>query len=669
MSEILWENTAENKTNSNLYKFICFLEKKFTIKFLNYEDFYNWSINNNEIFWAEFVIYSKIIFEEPAKCVLKKSLKFNNNRWFYKAKLNFAKNLLDSNYNKKRSELEPNYIALIALDEQGNYKQHTLKELKSDVAKLSAYLRSIGIVSGDRVAGFVPNISEAVIAMLATTSIGAIWTACSPDFGEDGVLERFLQIDLKVLIVADGYYYKNKYFSCDDKNNNIINKLKEKNLQTVIYVTNHQNHQSHKNNRINNTELNLDCIYWSDILATSKAGGEPCYTSIDYNDPLYIVYSSGTTGKPKCIVHGVGGVLTEQFKEHLLHHDVSYKDKFFYFTSTSWMMWHWQICALGLGATVVIYDGAPNFPNAQSLLDIIDKYKITLFGASAKYYSSLEKSGLVPKETHDLSTLKTLFSTGSPLLEEQYDYIYDKVSSKVALCSISGGTDILGCFALGNPMVPIYKGELQSRSLGLSVKFYNDVGQEIIDQKGELVCTAPFPSMPLYFWNDPSGQLYDNAYFGKYENIWVHGDYGKLTSHHGIIIYGRSDAVLNPSGVRIGTAEIYAEVEKIPEVIESLAVGQAYNNDERIVLFVVLANKIKLDETLKSKIIWQIKTGASPRHVPAVVVQVPELPKTASGKLMELVVKNIISGREVKNKQVLANPHTLDYFLNLDELK
>lgn len=668
--EFLWQNTEQYKKTSFLYEFIENISEKYKENFSGYHDFYLWSVKNLEVFWQEFLVYSNIILHQDYEKVLKKSDVFNLNRWFYQARLNFAENLLDSSFNKNRQEREPNYPALIALNEQGGCTKYTIADIKRQVVALVNYFNSIGIKPGDRVVGVIPNIGSAVIAMLATTAVGAVWSACSPDFGETGTLDRFAQIEPSVILVVDGYYYKNKYFDCSAKNISIINTLSE-HLKSVISVT--ENYPiSTQLAALEKEHVPYQINTWVQIqekFNTTKTE-QIKYHNVDFNDPVYIMFSSGTTGKPKCIVHGVGGILLEHFKEHLLHHNISSKDNFFYFTTTSWMMWHWQISAIGLGATVLIYDGAPNHPDNASLMQLIDDYQITAFGASAKYFSALEKSHVKSADnSFSLRSLRILFSTGSPLLPEQYHYIYQNIKSDVALCSISGGTDIIGCFALGNPLLPVYIGQLQSRSLGLDVRFYNEYGHEVVGEKSELVCLQPFPSMPIYFWGDADGAKYQKAYFNKFTNIWAHGDYGELTQQQGVIIYGRSDAVLNPGGVRIGTAEIYAEVEKVAEVMESLAVGQVQDGDERIILFVVLRDKLQLDVSIKTAIINQIKHGATPRHVPAVIIQTPELPRTTSGKLVELAVKDVLAGREVKNKDSLANPWALDYFANLKELQ
>lgn len=678
--DILWQAETQQINNCKLFKFIQNISSKYAIDFASYHQFYDWTVENNQDFWREFIDYAGIVLTKDYQCVLRENESFNKNRWFDGAKTNFAQNLLESKFNQERLKQDSNYTALIAVNEQGNRQEYSLLELKQKVSILAHYFQSLGLKPGDRVAGLIPNNAEAVIAMLATTACGAVWTACSPDFGEAGILERFKQIEPRIIFITDGYFYKNKYFDCLQKNKTVINELKNS-LSHVIAISDANNLDSQNpemlignslgNYSATDMAFSFDYVAWEYIFAHGEIKGHYDtinYVPVDFNAPVYIMFSSGTTGQPKCIVHGVGGILLEHFKEHLLHNDLKYSDRFMYFTTTSWMMWHWLVSALGVGTTVILYDGAPNYPTNTSLLDLIDELDLTVFGASAKYYSSLEKENLNPRQSHKFSNLRMLFSTGSPLVSEQFDYIYSNFKSDLALCSISGGTDIIGCFALGNPMLPIYKGQLQCRSLGMDVRFFDDDGNEVVDQKAELVCIKPFPSMPIKFWNDPEGIKYHHAYFEKFDNIWAHGDYGKLTQQKGVVIYGRSDAVLNPGGVRIGTAEIYAQIEKIPEVIDSIAVGQSYHQDERIILFVVLAEGSMLDNTLRDKIKHQIKNGASPRHVPALIIDVPDLPRTTSGKLVELAVKNIIAGQEVKNINALANPKSLEYFANLPEL-
>jgi acetoacetyl-CoA synthetase len=519
-------------------------------------------------------------------------------------------------------------------------------------------LRAKGVVAGDRVGGYLPNMPEAVIAMLATASIGAIWSSCSPDFGVQGVLDRFGQIEPKVLFSADGYYYNGQTHDSLTKLKDIVHQLPS--LEQVVVVS------------YVSSEPEVSGITRASVLADivrPHVPGEIDFAQLPFNHPLYIMYSSGTTGVPKCIVHGAGGTLIQHLKEHLLHVDLKRDDRFFYFTTCGWMMWNWLVSGLASGATLMLYDGSPFHPDGNVLFDYAAAESIAVFGTSAKYIDAVNKAGLVPAETHDLTCMRTILSTGSPLVPESFDFVYEKVKRDVCLSSISGGTDIISCFALGNPILPVWRGELQCRGLAMRVEVYDDDGKPITGRKGELVCTTPFPSMPVGFWNDPDGAKYRAAYFERFPGVWCHGDYVELTEHDGMIIYGRSDAVLNPGGVRIGTAEIYRQVEQLPEVVESLVIGQQWQGDVRVVLFVRLRDGLILDEGLATRIKQQIRRNATPRHVPAKIIQVGDIPRTRSGKIVELAVRNVVHGEPVRNREALANPEALELFKNLPELR
>ncbi len=496
----------------------------------------------------------------------------------------------------------------------------------------------------------MPNTPETVIAMLASTSIGASWSCCSPDFGTAGILDRFVQIGPKVLFTTDGYVYKGKTIALRHVAD-VVTELPE--LRKLVEVP-------YLQNRAENSHIAMGVRY-ADFVGQ---GATPAldFAQLPFDHPAYILYSSGTTGKPKCIVHGAGGTLLQHLKELVLHTDVKPDDRVFYYTTTGWMMWNWLVSSLAVGATVVLYEGSPFYPSPQSLFDLVEQEGVSIFGTSAKYLSAIEKTGLQPTRTHDLMRLKTILSTGSPLAPESFDYVYRNISVDVQLSSISGGTDIVSCFALGNPLLPVHRGELQCRGLGMKVEVYNEQGESVRAQKGELVCTRPFPSMPVYFWNDPHGEKYTTAYFEKYPSVWAHGDYAELTPHGGLIVYGRSDAALNPRGVCIGTAEIYRQVEALPEVLESLAIGQEWHDDIRIVLFVKLRDGVPLNDALRGKIKTTIRANTSPRHVPAKIIQVAELPRTVSGKLVELAVREVVHNRPVKNVDALANPEALELF-------
>ena len=568
-------------------------------------------------------------------------------RWFIGATLNFAENLL------WRRDDDP---ALIGWNEEGRYTSLTFAELRREVGRVSGALRAMGVGVGDRVAGYLPNLPQTIIAMLATTSLGALWSSCSPDFGVQGVLDRFGQIEPKVLFCADGYHYAAKEIDCLARVGQIRAQLPSVSHVVVVPYRNPA----------------LDAAPWYTRWQDLTGDADPSFERLPFDHPVYIMYSSGTTGLPKCMVHGAGGTLLQHFKELVLHTNLTDADRMFYFTTCGWMMWNWMLSALGVGATVVLYDGAPLQPRPEILWEVIAAERVTVFGTSAKFLALSEKHDVAPGTSHDLSALRTILSTGSPLAAHSYDYVYDRVKPDVHLASISGGTDIISCFALGNPTAPVYRGELQCRGLGMAVEVFDDHGNAVAGTPGELVCTRPFPSMPVAFWNDPDGLRYRAAYFDVFPNVWRHGDWAELTAHDGMIIHGRSDATLNPGGVRIGTAEIYRQVERLPEVLESVVIGQETGSDAgdvRIVLFVRLRDGHVLDASLADRIKRRIRENTSALHVPKVIVQVADIPRTISGKISEIAVRDVVHGRAVKNTEALANPQALELYRGLPELR
>jgi acetoacetyl-CoA synthetase len=569
-------------------------------------------------------------------------------RFFPEARLNYAENLL-----RRRDDGD----ALVFRGEDKVRRRLRHGQLYDLVSRLAAAMRAAGVKPGDRVAGFVPNLPETIASMLAAASIGATWSSCSPDFGVQGVLDRFGQIAPKLLITADGYHYGAKSFDSLARIGECLKQLPSVERVVVLpYLS---------------EALDLAALPKAVRLADFIAGfpaSEIEFTRLPFDHPLFIMYSSGTTGVPKCIVHGAGGTLLQHLKEHQLHSDIKPGDRQFYFTTCGWMMWNWLVSGLAAGATLLLYDGSPFHPDGNVLFDFAEAERCTFFGTSAKFIDACAKAAIAPVENKELGALRTVASTGSPLLPEGFDYVYAKIKKDVCLSSISGGTDIVSCFVLGNPIGPVWRGEIQCRGLGMKVEVRNDEGKPVVGEKGELVCAAPFPSMPVGFWNDPDGQKYFNAYFARFPNVWCHGDYVELTRHGGMIIYGRSDAVLNPGGVRIGTAEIYRQVEQLPEVLESIVVGQDWEGDVRVVLFVRLQNGVALDEALAKKIAQQIRRNTTPRHVPARILQVADIPRTKSGKIVELAVRDVIHGRQIKNREALANPEALELFRNRAEL-
>lgn len=649
MKEMLWTPSEERIKNANMTRFIEFVNRRYAKQFSSYDELYQWSIENIPDFWKCMWDFSEVKASRGYDIVVDDLRKMPGARWFIGARLNFAENLL---------RYRDNHVALIFKGESRETTRMTYAELYDSVARLSKSLRDMGVTKGDRVAGFMPNMIETVIAMLATATIGALWSSCSPDFGIGGILDRFGQIEPKVLFTADGYYYGGKRFDSIERITGILKELHSIEKVVVVPYTERKPKISHIPNSV---------LYGDFISSQGSIGIE--FEQVPLDHPLYIMYSSGTTGLPKCMVHSVGGTLIQHIKELGLHTDLKREDTIFYFTTCGWMMWNWLISSLSLGASIFLYDGSPFYPNPGILWKLAEDEGITIFGTSARYIAAIEKEGLKPGRNYGLNKLRTVLSTGSPLAVEGFYYVYRGIKEEVQLSSISGGTDIIGCFVLGNPIGPVYAGELQCRGLGMKVEAFDENGKSVINQRGELVCTAPFPSMPVYFWNDPDNKKYMRAYFDKYPGVWTHGDYIEITDTGGAIIYGRSDATLKPGGVRIGTAEIYRQVEKFSEIVDSIVVGQKWEDDERIILFVKLAEGNELTEDLKNRIRKAIRENASPRHAPAKIIAVKDIPYTINMKKMELAVRNIIHGEPVLNRDAVANPESLELYKNLPDIQ
>ena len=648
MSQLLWQPSEQRIRKTNLYDFIQHVNEQHGKDFSSYDDLYQWSIAESPGFWATLWDYGQVVHSRPYDQVVDDVTKMPGARWFEGARLNFAENLL---------RYRDDHIALSFKGEGQPTINIAYAELFHRVARLAKSLRGLGIEPGDRVAAFMPNMMETIIAMLAATSIGAIWSSCSPDFGIKGVLDRFGQIEPRVLFTANGYRYNGKEYDSLERIAEILKELPSIEKVVVVPYTDPDPDLS----RVR------DGVLFEDFLAEEAA--DLFFEQVPANHPVYIMYSSGTTGVPKCIVHGVVGTLVQHIKELQLHSDVRREDTVFYFTTCGWMMWNWLVSSLALGARVMLYDGSPFYPDPSAMWQMVQDEGISIFGTSASYLAALEKAGVKPRESFDLTRLKAVLSTGSPLSVESFEFVYRDIKEDICLSSISGGTDIISCFALGNPIGPVYAGELQCRGLGMKVEAYDEVGKSVVGEKGELVCTLSAPSMPIHFWNDPNGAKYHDAYFNIYPGVWRHGDYIEITEHGGVIIYGRSDATLNPGGVRIGTAEIYRQVEGIPEVIDSIVVGQDWENDTRVVLFVKLREGTHLTDELATKIKTAIRQNCSPRHVPAKIIGVDDIPYTISGKKVELAVRTVIDRQEVKNRDALANPEALRLYLDLPELQ
>lgn len=644
MKSILWQ--PKQPEASNMWQFMRFVEKKYSLQFKDYQQLHRWSIKEPADFWQTLCDYFGLTFNTPAKEILNHYEHMLDAHWFNGARFNFAEKLL------KRRDAHP---ALISVNEEGQREVLTYQQLYQAVARCAEALKEAGVLTGDRIAAIMPNVSYTIIAMLATTSLGAIWSSCSPDFGAQAIIDRLGQIKPKVLFACDGHQYLGKRHAAVAKIIEVSQAISSLSKLVICPILHEQ--------------LDLKTIrhalLWDDFLKPAK----DCeFKALPFAHPIYILYSSGTTGKPKCIVHGAGGTLVQHLKELGLHTDLSSQDKLFFYTTCGWMMWNWMVSGLALGATLTLYEGAPTYPDIYRLFQLIETEKITVFGTSAKFISALEKAEAKPSARFSLKSLRLILSTGSPLLPKNYDFVYQHIKEEVQLSSISGGTDIVSCFALGNPILPVYRGELQCLGLGMAVEVFNEQGQSVCEEQGELVCTKPFPCMPIGFWNDPLREAYKHAYFEHFASVWAHGDFAEITKHGGLILYGRSDAILNPGGVRIGTAEIYRQVEKVPEVLDSLVIGQNWQEDVRIILFVKLREDKTLDQNLEDRIRQVIRSNASPRHVPAKILQVPDIPHTISGKIVEIAVRQVVHHQKINNLASLANPEALEYFKNRREL-
>ena len=651
MTNPVW--IPKHPEKSRMWEFMRFVEKKIQQPMQNYQSLHQWSVENSSLFWLTLSEYFKVRFDTPPMCVLNDYKEMWDARWFQGATLNFAEQLLSR---------DDNHPALVSIDEQGHRQVYSYHQLKQQVSDCAAGLKQAGIVKGDRIGGVLPNTPYAVIAMLATASLGAIWSSCSPDFGTPAIVDRLGQLEPNILFVCDRHEYHGK-------SHEGLTKIQELSAQmpslTTLVVCPAASY-------LPSSQVTGDGVYdpkitlWSEFLQPAT---HLDFVSLAFDHPLYILFSSGTTGKPKCIIHGAGGTLLQHLKELGLHTNITPEDNLCFYTTCGWMMWNWMVSTLALGATLTLYEGSPTYPDTYRLFDLIEQEKITVFGTSAKFISSVEKEEVRPIERYPLTHLRSILSTGSPLLPNHYDFVYQYVKPDVQLSSISGGTDIVSCFALGNPLQPVYRGELQCVGLGIDLAIFNEQGEPVRSTRGELVCRKPFPAMPIGFWNDPTKTSYRKAYYDRFPNVWAHGDFAELTEHNGLIIYGRSDATLNPGGVRIGTAEIYHQLESCPEILEGVVIAQEWKDDVRMVLFVVLKNGLTLTDDIQARIRTTIRKNTSPRHVPAKILQVRQIPRTMNGKIVEVAIRQVVHGIEPTNLASLINPEALVDFRERIELK